>query len=308
MGTKEKVIQNINLHYDKIANRVEEDLKKQIERELQTCGIMCRVFARKKTKESLIEKMEKKAELKYLPNNEKMQDLIGIRIVLYFKDDIEICISILNELYTIVGCEHDKYDTETFRPQRINYVFEIPNTMDYLEKEMQELCLIDNTFEVQIRTIFSEGWHEVEHDIRYKFCCDWETEEDLSRELNGIFAVLEVCDNDIMALCDKMAYRKYKDCKWESMIRNKFRLRFHHEPLSIELRDILDNDKTGIGKGVFRFSREKLVCMLRRMRVPKTCNNVIYLINATELHSQKIDMLTPENIKRKYKTYEQMEE
>ncbi|MBK7959276.1 MAG: hypothetical protein IPK03_14995 [Bacteroidetes bacterium] len=28
--------------------------------------------------------------------------------------------------------------------------------------------LVDSTFEVQLRTILSEGWHEIDHDLRYK--------------------------------------------------------------------------------------------------------------------------------------------
>lgn len=27
---------------------------------------------------------------------------------------------------------------------------------------------IDDTFEIQIKTMFFEGWHEIEHDMRYK--------------------------------------------------------------------------------------------------------------------------------------------
>lgn len=120
----------------------------EIESELQMCGIMCRVFSRKKSKESILMKMDNKAESKYLPKNEKMQDLIGIRIVLYFRDDIDICINILKALFRVVGYEYDRYDVATFKPQRINYVFEIPQELDHIATEQQNKCLLDNTFEV----------------------------------------------------------------------------------------------------------------------------------------------------------------
>ena len=117
-----------------------------------------------------------------------MQDIIGVRIVLYFQDDIDICINILKKLFTIDNHEHDCLDTETFKPQRINYVFKMPTDIMQIPNEISEECLIDNTFEVQIRTIFSEGWHEVEHDIRYKYYDEWKSATILSRELNGIVA------------------------------------------------------------------------------------------------------------------------
>ena len=45
---------------------------------------------------------------------------------------------------------------------------------------------IEPTFKIQIRTVFSEGWHEVEHDLRYKCKDDWEGCELYSHTLNGI--------------------------------------------------------------------------------------------------------------------------
>lgn len=299
MLTKDEVIKNIDKFYDVIVNNLDWELQRLIEKELYASGIMCRVFSRKKTKESIIDKMENKIDTKYLPQNLKMQDLIGIRIVLYFKDDIDICINILKSLYIMSSCEHDRFDAETFKPQRINYIFEIPSNLNGINEEIQQLCLIDNTFEVQIRTIFSEGWHEVEHDIRYKYFDDWSGEEELSRELNGIFAVLEVCDNDIISICENMAYCKYKEHKWEAMIRNKFRLKFQHNPLRNELKILLDTNISEIGKEIFRYNRNDLIKLFNETRVPRTYDNVVYLINAADLHREDIYNLTPESIRRK---------
>lgn len=300
MVTKEDILQNIDKYYDEIDRNLEKELQEKIENELQRCGIMCRVFSRMKSRESIKQKIEKKAVEKYLAMNVKMQDLIGIRIVLYFKDDIDICIDILNNIYKMNNYEHDKFNTETFKPQRINYVFEIPDELNGIDQKIQKLCYIDNTFEVQIRTIFSEGWHEVEHDIRYKYLTDWKHEEGLSRELNGIFAVLEMCDNNIIAVCNDMAYCKYKQHKWDAMIRNKFRLKFQHTPIKKEIKQLLDNNAIDFGKEIFRFDRKSLIQLFYQTHLPKTYDNVIYLINAAELHDDKIYMLTPEIIKKRY--------
>ena len=306
MMTKEEVINNIETYYDMVADNLELDLKRAIEEKIQACGIMCRVFSRKKSKESIIAKMHEKAESKYIAENKKMQDMIGIRIVLYFKDDIEICINTLKKMFEIDNYVYDELNTETFKPQKINYVYRIPEKYSGIAIDLQEKCLIDNTFEVQIRTIFSEGWHEVEHDIRYKYIDDWQNTQMLSRELNGILAVLEVCDNDIIAICESMAYRKYKAHDWEAMIRNKFRIRFQHLPLSNNLKEILDKN-IKIGKAVYRFDRRELIDIFKETHLPKNCDNVIYLINERELHDQRIYDLTPDPIHNRYIKYKEEE-
>lgn len=288
----EQFRENLNLLYDVTLGTPEKDIQKIIERDLSQCGLMFRVFSRIKDKASVLRKIDLKRE-KYLKENRKMQDIIGIRIVLYFKDDIDICINILKKKFEMDSCEHDRPDLATFKPQRINYVFSIPESILQIPGGIREACLIDNTFEVQIRTIFSEGWHEVEHDIRYKYFDEWKSLNSLYRELNGISAVLEICDNNILSICDSVAYQKYKNKEWDSMIRNRFRLRFVNQKINEKLTEVLDCNPD-IGKEIFRFDRERLVCWLADCHFPKTCDNIIYLINELEIHNEKIHILTPE--------------
>lgn len=292
------VIKNIDTMYDSLNGSTDRDLSKEIESNLDAGGIMYRIFYRTKSRASVISKMKTKAET-YLNENRKMQDLIGIRIVLYFSDDIDICINILKELFEIDNYEYDHSDTETFRPQRINFVFKIPSNISFISSKIQNDCLIDNTFEVQIRTTLSEGWHEVEHDIRYKYQNLWKYEPGLSRELNGILAVLEVCDNNIISICEKLAYKKYKENAWEAMIRMKFRMRLQQDPLSNELSAIIDENKKTIGRSLLRFSRVKVISYFRQTRLPRRCDNVVYIINLLELHNPEIDQMTPEVVRRK---------
>ena len=71
--------------------------------------------------------------------------------------------------------------------------------------------LIDNTYEVQIRTILSEGWHEVEHDLRYKCKEEWNEFKEESRLLNGIYATLESSEWSMLTLFDRLSYSQYKN-------------------------------------------------------------------------------------------------
>lgn len=279
------------------ASMVEKELVRKIEADLQRYGLMYRIFSRVKDQASVQDKLTRKKE-EYMQKNKKMQDLIGIRIVLYFHDDIDVCIKLLKNKYTLDNYEHDQPDAATFKPQRINYVFRIPNDMIKIPENIGECCKIDSTFEVQIRTIFSEGWHEVEHDIRYKYLEDWKQVDGLSRELNGVMAALEICDINILSICDKLSYLKYKEQSWEAMIRNKYRIRFLPEPLSKEIIRLLNNDLS-VAKEIFRFDRTALLEMLFILKIPKTYNNVVHVINEKQMHNEELETLMPEVLKDK---------
>ncbi len=302
MNSKEKFEEQLNKLYETIINFPEKEIEKRICKRLDKCGLMYHTFSRTKEKESTRIKIERKSDL-YLQKNKKMQDIVGIRIVLYFKDDIDICISVLQQLFDIDNFEYDKPDAETFKPQRINYVFKMPEDVMKIPDELCENCLIDNTFEVQIRTIFSEGWHEVEHDIRYKYLDDWNVAAGLSRELNGIFAVLEICDDNIMSICERLAYRKYKEKSWASMLRNKFRLRFMHQALDSSLQKILSEDAE-LAKALYRFERQRFICFFAENNIPKTFNNIIYVINEIQLHNKDISQLAPQTLVEKCRNQE----
>lgn len=301
MDSKDIFEKQLDRLYNTIINTPEKDIERMIYKKLDKCGLMYRTFSRTKEKESVKNKIERKRNT-YLKNSKKMQDIVGVRIVLYFRDDIDICINILKGLFEVDNFEYDKPDAETFKPQRINYVFKMPKDIMKIPDDISNDCLIDNTFEVQIRTIFSEGWHEVEHDIRYKYFDEWDTSADLSRELNGILAALEVCDHNIMAICEQLAYKKYKEKDWDSMVRNKFRLRFIHQSLDKELDNIL-SDNLELAKALFRFEREQLVCFFAENSMPRTCSNVVYVINEIQLHNEKISSMVPSAIAEKCKKW-----
>lgn len=243
--------------------------------------------------------MEEKAESKYIPRQLKVQDVSGFRIVLYFADDVDVCIELLKAIFSVNNYERDQLDSATFKPCRTNYVFNLPEDSPIrLNGEISDACYADNTFEVQIRTIFSEGWHEVEHDVRYKFATDWDEHMQLSRELNGLFAVLETCDHDIISICDKFAYENYKCGNWEAMIRNKYRLRFREKEMREELKQYL-NENTGVAKQIFRFNRGKLIEILRETKIVVNYDNVSYVVNFLEAKDEKITEMTPKVICRK---------
>ena len=71
-----------------------QELKKSIEEQLKKCGLYYRLFSRVKNSESLAQKLNG-GEYGDGENDKKVQDLLGIRVVLYYSDDLAPCRYIL---------------------------------------------------------------------------------------------------------------------------------------------------------------------------------------------------------------------
>lgn len=156
----------LKIDINRISISTIKELENDIKNYLDKCGLFYKVFVRIKTANSIIEKLENRK--KKNRQNYKLQDLVGVRIVLYFKNDIQLCEKLIQQHFQVLNTSRDSEDPEKFRAQRINYVCRLPENIKINFEEKIWEYPIDTSFEIQIRTIFSEGWHEIEHDFRYK--------------------------------------------------------------------------------------------------------------------------------------------
>lgn len=274
------------------ANKILKEIATDMESVLNKCGIMYHVFYRVKSEISIKNKLEKKAEL-YRSNGKKMQDLLALRITLYFTDDVELVHEYLKNQPNFDSESVDETEVDKFCPKRLNLVMRIPED---LKSDMQVAIngtefpdLIDDTYEIQIRTILSEGWHEVEHDLRYKCKNDWDEHLEESRLLNGIYATLESSEWSMLTLFDRLAYTQYKKGAWNAMMRNKMRLRFTDKGLSQEIIDILSQNNV-LAKKIFRVQRGKILktTMEKKFPYPLTYDTVLHLLNHIAVKNREL--------------------
>lgn len=186
------------------ADAVRKELVKEISRKLDSVGIFYRIFSRSKTNRSLTKKLSNDPQYGV---TKKLQDLIGIRIVLYFNEDIPNARDIISSIYSEVSKDHsiDHFKSDEFKALRYNIIYKL-NDEQMKIIDLNELSeKIDSTFELQIRTVFSEGWHEVEHDLRYKCKNDWNGNDQYSRRLNGVYASLETNEWTMIQIFDELA-------------------------------------------------------------------------------------------------------
>ncbi|WP_313107938.1 MULTISPECIES: RelA/SpoT family protein [Pseudescherichia] len=279
--------------------RIIQSLQRNIEGELNRLGLLYRVFSRTKTAHSIYNKNIKNPG-KYSATGKKIQDLFGVRIILYFPDDLSVAQAALEKLFKFDSKTVDPASAELFAATRCNYVFKLPKEHTTESILLKQFDFLDDTFEVQFRTILSEGWHEVEHDLRYKCKDDWVNHGDLSRALNGIYASLETSDWGIMKLFEDMAYRNYKCSEWSAMLRNKFRLRTDDilDPNVVKIINDFD-----LGKKLFRIDREKFLSVMLNYEIdiPINLNNIVYLCNFFFIKSKEINDHAPHILNQKFK-------
>ncbi|MFV5589873.1 hypothetical protein [Acinetobacter variabilis] len=290
-----------NTHYQRILSSISQT----IEQKFDKIGLLYRLFGRVKSDASLKSKITSNpGKYSTTLGGKKIQDVIGLRITLYFTDDLDIAISILKKLFDWdeQASNIDDFSHNTFEATRCNLIFKLPKELCLsLSLDAEGYC--DNTFEVQIRTVFSEGWHEVEHDLRYKHKSDWDTYNDATRTLNGFLASLETVDWGILQLLEDLSYKHYKAKNWEAMLRNKLRIRISNpnDPLKENILSLFNDHKSELGKSFYRLNRPKIINQIyaNNISLPLTLNNLVYIINELEIKNKDLSDLTPSIIMSK---------
>lgn len=280
-------------------NNVKMSLLNTLVTKLNNAGIYFNSTSRIKSESSLLHKLET-GKYSMQEGGRKIQDIIGIRINLFYLEDMDICEKILEETFLLDNWSKTKNEENKFEAQKCNGVFRIPSK--YLRNIPASVWNkpFDQTFEVQLRTVLFEGWHEIEHEMRYKYKLGsdsketdlWTGHEDLSRVMNCIIANLELCDWSIMQIFNSIHDSQYKEKNWENAIRSKYRLRITQDPLKPELREYLDNNPDIVAQ-FHTVSKRELVEILLNKKYHKelTPDRVIYLINKEIVHNEYISRL-----------------
>lgn len=294
-----------------LENRIEEELdfekltelcdnlKEAVREILNSCGMYFRIFSRVKSPNSIAEKILR-GKYGTEENPKKLQDLVGLRVVLYYYDDLSICRDIMESTFQMLDdWSRPKYNADEFKATKINGVFRFPaEFFNVYKKELWDLP-IDTTFEIQFRTVFFEGWHEIEHDMRYKSLLSdkefWKGSEELSRILNCILANLELSDWSLVQLFEELSYNHYKNRDWEIMLKSKYRIKMtDNESLDPKILAVFDRDKE-IAKLFFKASRKTLIKELLKLDSPHiNYNLIVKLMNDKEVHNEELTKICEE--------------
>ena len=99
-----------------------------------------------------------------------LTDMMGIRIICTFLEDIQIVLTQIKEMFDVVEVEVKGADQsfKEFGYESVHVLVKIPEDAVPADKD-ENLVLPDELVcEIQIRTILQDAWAEVEHELIYK--------------------------------------------------------------------------------------------------------------------------------------------
>lgn len=174
--------------YESLGKEIHDDLSIMIKKQ----GFAMKISYRVKETDSIIKKIYRK-ESSY----ESIHDKVGVRIVVYFKDQLYLIDSLIGQRFNgKINKREDmaeKLGEAAFGYQSIHY--------DVCEfRDGKELFC-----EIQLRTICQDNWSELSHALAYKN--EFDIPLNIKREINALSAIFELADNQfqlIQTLVDKL--------------------------------------------------------------------------------------------------------
>jgi ppGpp synthetase/RelA/SpoT-type nucleotidyltranferase len=127
-----------------------------------------RITARAKDVKSFLDKAarKEKGKTKYADPLSQIQDQIGVRIVPFFRSDVDRLDAIVRKYFRWI--EHRDHVPESeweFGYFGRHYVLVLPPDVIV---DGTDISLVPRFFELQIKTLFQHAWSEAEHDLGYK--------------------------------------------------------------------------------------------------------------------------------------------
>jgi putative GTP pyrophosphokinase len=158
------------------------------------------VSGRTKTKESILEKIERKS---YKDPAKQLTDLTGIRIVGYFESEIIKISNLINNSFNVDATnslnQDEKLSVDQIGYRSIHFVCDIGPTRAALP-EFEDLSNL--SFEIQVRTVLQHAWAELAHDRNYKFT--GKLPPDIERSLFLYAGMLEIADKGFSDISKKI--------------------------------------------------------------------------------------------------------
>ncbi|MBP5504800.1 MAG: hypothetical protein J6X89_01705 [Bacteroidales bacterium] len=189
--------------YSQMAEVIPEKLKGFFE---EAGFIVAAVEHRVKTESSLAGKLKLKGS-KYASIFD-ITDIIGLRVITFYGDDVDKVASVLERLFEIDWensvDKRKAHETDSFGYLSLHYICRIPESA-YTDPDHPELNKI--RFEVQMRSVLQHAWANMNHDTGYK--SGVEIPSIYVRSLSRLAGILELVDDEFSRIRRELAdYRR----------------------------------------------------------------------------------------------------
>lgn len=150
---------------------------------------LSQIESRTKSVRSFAEKITSKG--KYADPLEEITDLAGLRVIVYYPDDVRAVGAVIDRELT-VDWENSNRSGHDDPPDRFGY-----RSDHYIVSLPASARFAGLRAEIQVRTVMQHAWAAVDHEIRYKAA---DLPRDLSRRLFRLSALLELADEQFAGL------------------------------------------------------------------------------------------------------------
>ncbi|MBR1443261.1 MAG: hypothetical protein IJ583_06985 [Firmicutes bacterium] len=173
--------------------QIEEIVTKMLKEEIGKSGINpMQIVSRIKKEESAEEKLIRKSEIYH--RLEDITDLLGVRIICYFSDQIDECAKIIERIlkvdYRKSTDKRKMIEPTSFGYISLHYICSLREDMGYPEE------LTGLRFEIQLRSVLQHTWAEIEHDLGYK--SEFEIPKSVRRQFSRVAGLLELADEEFV--------------------------------------------------------------------------------------------------------------
>lgn len=196
--------------YQKLAKRYDKILyilTKKVEMILSNAGCNAQVKGRIKSFDAFYRKMLERCQNQLIEKPfEMITDIIGIRIVVPFLEDLESVEQLMINNFDIIETEHKSRELtiREFGYDSIHLQILLPDDVMAKSRAHEKMKV-----EVQLRTILQDAWAEVEHELIYKTSID-KVEDTIRRKMIAVNATLSLGDTIFQEIRDYQR-KRYKD-------------------------------------------------------------------------------------------------
>ena len=246
-----------------------------------------------KTEESFKGKLELKSE-KY-NSIEDITDILGVRIVLNFSDEVDIVCNFIKETFSIdYDNSIDKrklLDVSTFGYLSVHYICFLPDDGKY----PSEIC--NKKFEIQIRSALQHVWATCNHDLAYK--TDFGIPKHLLREFYRLAGLFELADEQLVRIRDsvnaytenirqKIKNNEAKDLQLDRISLNEY---VNH---NLHMKKLLKEISLICNSEILTIDSEPLLIVLQKMG-KSTIGDLEQMLSDYENDAMKLAKLSLEN-------------
>jgi putative GTP pyrophosphokinase len=174
-----------------------DSISRKLSKRLDGAGMKCSLKHRVKKIGSLREK-QRRESLEGRRKKEKVKDLLGVRVVVPFLEDVEKVLEVVESQFDVLEIERkaEQLSFREFAYDSVHVVIDIPNSTTL---EVPPGC--SKACEIQVRTTLQDAWAEVEHELIYKSNLDF-PDPSVRKKLAALNASLALSDTIFQEIRD----------------------------------------------------------------------------------------------------------